>query len=166
MIRTIRTLGRAVVGALVLSLANTGWTGKAQAEETATMTDYGTMHVIESPTCRCCGAWVSLAREEGFDVEVTDTADVTSAKLDGGVPGNMWPCHTATIGGYVVEGHVPFEAIRKLLSERPDVQGIAVPGMRYGATGMGTDPNARYDVFRFGGEAADNQVYYSVGEQA
>ena len=158
------TLRLAAVGALMLGLAMTTWAGTARSEENATLTAFGTMHVVKSPTCGCCGAWVSLARQEGFDVEVTDTADVTSAKLDGGVPEKMWACHTTTIDGYVVEGHVPFEAIRKLLSERPDVQGIAVPGMPYGSPGMGTDPNARYDVLSFGGEASDGQVFYRVGE--
>ncbi|MCA0930705.1 DUF411 domain-containing protein [Ruegeria profundi] len=164
MIKTSRTLGRAAVGVLMLSFLTMTWTGYTHADDTTALTDYGKMHVVKSPTCGCCGAWVSLAREEGFEVEVTDTADVTSAKLEGGVPGNMWACHTATIDGYVVEGHVPFEAIRKLLSERPNVKGIAVPGMPYGSPGMGTDPTVRYDVFAFGGEASDNQVYYSVGQ--
>ena len=164
MIEINRTLGRAAVGALMLGLLIMTWAGTARSEDNATLTTNGKMHVVKSPTCGCCGAWVSLARQEGFDIEVTDTADVTSAKLDGGVPEKMWACHTATIDGYVVEGHVPFEAIRKLLSERPDVQGIAVPGMPYGSPGMGADPNARYDVLSFGGEASDGQVFYTVGE--
>lgn len=164
MIKIITTIGRAAVGALMLGFITATWAEKAHAEDNATLTDYGTMHVVKSPTCGCCGAWVSLARKEGFEVKVTDTADVTSSKLDGGVPRKMWACHTATIDGYVIEGHVSFEAIRKLLSERPDVQGIAVPGMPFGSPGMGTDPNARYDVFAFGGEASDGQVFYRVGE--
>lgn len=154
----------AVMGALALGLVTTFLPEKARSEDHASPTDFGTMHVVKSPTCGCCGAWVSLASEVGFDVEVTDTSDVTGAKLGGGVPGDMWACHTATIDGYLVEGHVPFEAILKLLSQRPDVQGIAVPGMPFGSPGMGTDPNARYDVYAFGGEASGGQVFYRVGE--
>ena len=134
------------------------------AGDHAPMVQHGIMHVTKSPTCGCCGAWVSLAEEEGFEVEVTDTVDVATAKLEGDVPGDMWACHTATIDGYVVEGHVPLGALRKLLSERPDVRGIAVPGMPYGSPGMGDDPSARYDVFAFGGKAGDGEVFYRAGE--
>ena len=153
------TPGLLAIGAFVLGLGATTWTDQANAEDHTHAAGHGTMHVVKSPTCGCCGAWVSLAREEGFDVEVTDTSDVTSAKQDGGVPEEMWACHTATIDGYVVEGHVPFEAIRKLLSERPHKRGIAVPGMPHGSPGMGTDPNERYDVFAFGNETKDGQVF-------
>lgn len=147
------------IGFLSISLAVS-----THAEDYAPMSEHGTMHVTKSPTCGCCGAWVSLAKKEGFEVEVTDTVDVTTAKLEGDVPGEMWACHTATIDGYVVEGHVPFGALRKLLSERPNVRGIAVPGMPYGSPGMGDDPSARYDVFAFGGKAGDGEVFYRAGE--
>ena len=68
MIEIYRTLGRAAVGALMLGLVTMTWTGKVHADDTMALTDYGTMHVVKSPTCGCCGAWVSLAREEGFEV--------------------------------------------------------------------------------------------------
>lgn len=127
------------------------------------MADHGTMHVTKSPTCGCCGAWVALAREEGYDIEVTNTDDVTSVKLEAEVPGDMWAFHTAMIDGYVVEGHVPFAALAKLLRDRPDINGIAVPGMPFGSPGMGDDPTARYDVMAFGGVAGDGEVFYRVG---
>lgn len=149
--------------ALTLVLASFGWAGMAQADSHSQMADHGTMHVTKSPTCGCCGAWVALAREEGYDIEVTDTADVTSVKLDAEIPANMWACHTAMIDGYVVEGHVPFAALAKLLDERPSVTGIAVPGMPGGSPGMGNDPTTRYDVIAFGGNASAGEVFYQAG---
>ena len=149
--------------ALALGMASFGSAGMAHADSHSSMADHGTMHVTKSPTCGCCGAWVALARQEGYDIEVTDTADVITIKLDAEIPGNMWACHTATVHGYVVEGHVPFEALARLLEERPDITGIAVPGMPGGSPGMGNDPSARYDVIAFGGEAGDGEVFYQAG---
>ena len=149
--------------ALANGLAFFGSVGMAHADSHAGMMDHGTMHVTKSPTCGCCGAWVTLAREEGYDIEVTDTRDVTRIKLDNDVPGAMWACHTAIVDGYVVEGHVPFVAIAKLLKERPEITGIAVPGMPGGSPGMGNDPTARYDVMAFGGDAGKGAVFYRAG---
>ena len=87
-----------------------------------------TMHVTKTPTCGCCGAWVELARREGYEVEVTDTEDYAGMKAMADVPEPMWSCHTTRIGGYTVEGHVPFAAIAKLMRDKPDITGIAVPG--------------------------------------
>ena len=80
------------------------------------------------------------------------------------MPEALWSCHTAEIEGYTVEGHGPFAAIDRLLAERPDVEGLAVPGMPVGSPGMGTDPDARYDVVAFGGEAGSGTVFGRVGE--
>ncbi|MEL6452747.1 MAG: DUF411 domain-containing protein [Pseudomonadota bacterium] len=146
-----------------LGLASFGAVGTAHADGHSNMPDHGTMHVTKSPTCGCCGAWVALAREEGYDIEVTDTRAVTSVKLDNDVPGTMWSCHTTMIDGYVVEGHFPFAALAKLLEERPDVAGIAVSGMPFGSPGMGDDPTARYDVLAFGGTAGTGAVFFQAG---
>lgn len=127
-------------------------------------TSTSTMHVTRTPTCGCCGAWVELAREHGFEVEVTDSVDYVGMKQAAEVPADLWACHTAQIDRYVVEGHVPFVAIDKLLSERPDIDGISVPGMPSGSPGMGLDPAAVYDVIAFGGTAADGEVFYTAGE--
>lgn len=149
--------------ALAFGLAYFGMTGMANADSHSNMAEHGTMHVTKSPTCGCCGAWVALARLEGYEVEVTDTRDVTSVKLDAAIPGEMWACHTAMIGGYVIEGHMPFAVIAKLLDERPDITGIAVPGMPSGSPGMGDDPSARYNVIAFGGDAGKGEVFYQAG---
>ncbi len=121
------------------------------------------MSVMKTPTCGCCGAWVNLARKEGFEVEVTDMQDYVAMKELGKVPDDMWSCHTTRIAGYTVEGHVPFEAVRKLLSEKPNIAGIAVPGMPDGSPGMGDNPSAVYDVFAFGGDAKPDEVFFKAG---
>lgn len=107
--------------------------------------------VYKSPTCGCCSAWVEHVQEAGFEVEVHDVANVQPVKQEHGVPGHLASCHTTLVGGYVVEGHVPADVIRRLLAERPDIAGIAVPGMPVGSPGMEvpggrTDP---YDVIAF-----------------
>ena len=83
-IKTIRAFTPAF--ALALGMATFGWPGMAQADDHRAMSHYGTMHVTKSPTCGCCSAWVALARQEGYDIEVTDTADVTTVKLDADIP--------------------------------------------------------------------------------
>ena len=146
----------------------------AHADEHAAMTtdmnagadDDSTMVVIKTPTCGCCAAWVDLARREGFEVDVTDTEDYEGMKAMANVPEAMWSCHTTRIGGYTVEGHVPFAAVAKLLDERPDVAGIAVPGMPLGSPGMGDDPDARFDVIAYGGSAGPNDVFFRAGIKA
>ena len=137
--------------------------GAMKADMTAGMEDDRTMVVMKTPTCGCCAAWVDLARREGFEVEVTDTEDYAGMKAMANVPEPMWSCHTTRIGGYTVEGHVPFAAVRKLLGERPDVAGIAVPGMPMGSPGMGDDPDARYDVIAYGGSAKPGEVFFRAG---
>ncbi|MBB5723366.1 hypothetical protein FHS72_003011 [Loktanella ponticola] len=149
--------------ALALGAATLMMPDMAHADSHVTIAEHGTMHVTKSPTCGCCTAWVALAREAGYEVETTDTRDYVGPKQEAGVPGELWACHTATIDGYIVEGHVPFAALAKLLEERPDIAGIAVPGMPGGSPGMGNDPSARYDVIAFGGKEANGKVFYQAG---
>ena len=80
--------------------------------------------------------WVSHLQDSGFTVRTTDVPDVTPIKTEHDVPGRLFSCHTALVDGYVIEGHVPAEDIERLLKKRPDIAGIAVPGMPVGAPGM------------------------------
>ncbi|HET9429216.1 MAG TPA: DUF411 domain-containing protein [Allosphingosinicella sp.] len=95
-----------------------------------------TIEVVKSPYCGCCTLWIDYLRAEGFEVRVTDAEDVTPAARQAGVPDDLRSCHTATVEGYAVEGHVPAADIRRLLADRPDAAGIAVPGMPIGSPGM------------------------------
>ena len=110
------------------------------------------MIVHTDPNCGCCGNWVTYLREAGFPVEVRATDAIDSVKSSLGVPEDLASCHTAEIGGYVVEGHVPAEMIDRLLSEGLEATGVSVPGMPLGSPGMeipDTDPE-EYDVVLFG----------------
>jgi hypothetical protein len=107
--------------------------------------------VYKSPSCGCCKSWVEHMQQHGYQVVVHDTEDMAPVKAQLGVPDAMGSCHTATVGGYVVEGHVPADDIDRLLRERPALVGLAVPGMVTGSPGMevpGT-PADRYDVVTF-----------------
>ena len=111
------------------------------------------MTVYKTPTCGCCTAWVDHMKAAGFRVDVRDTLDLAPVKLDLGVPAGLGSCHTARVGDYVVEGHVPAADVKRLLDERPEgVAGIAVPGMPTGSPGMEVpgQPAQPYDVVAFG----------------
>lgn len=108
------------------------------------------VRVTKGPSCSCCDAWISHLREAGFPVSVRE-APVSSLKAKLGVPRELAACHTAQVDGYVVEGHVPAPAIKRLLAERPQGIGLAVPGMPAGSPGMeveGTKPDV-YEVVLF-----------------
>ncbi len=94
------------------------------------------MTVYKSPTCQCCAEWIDYLRDEGFEVEASDVADMQQIKGQFNIPRELTSCHTGVIGGYVVEGHVPAEDIKRMLREKPDVAGITVPGMPVGSPGM------------------------------
>ena len=105
--------------------------------------------VYKSPTCGCCTKWVDHLRKHGFQVTAKDTEDMNAIKASLGVPRNLTSCHTAVVGKYVIEGHVPAEDITRLLAEKPKVVGLAVPGMPAGSPGMETGRVDRYDVIAF-----------------
>ena len=104
------------------------------------------LKVYKSPSCGCCGAWVSHMRGAGFRVAVTDTADLRSIKIKFGVVPVLLACHTAVIEGYVIEGHVPAREVMRLLKDRPKAIGLAVPGMPIGSPGM--EQGSRRDPFQ------------------
>lgn len=130
--------------------------------------DNNTITVFKSPWCGCCEVWTDAAKAAGYYVEIEDMEDLSSVKKQAGVPDDMQACHTAVIGDdrkYVIEGHVPLEAIQKMMTERPDIRGIAVPGMPQGSLGMGFDPKAKYTVFTLENDAADQpQSFMNMGE--
>jgi hypothetical protein len=92
--------------------------------------------VHKSPTCGCCGLWVEHLQKAGFRVEVRNADNVNAVKERLGVPYGKGSCHTAEIGGYFVEGHVPAEDIKRLLAEKPNAKGLVLPGMPLGSPGM------------------------------
>ena len=105
--------------------------------------------VYKSPTCQCCSKWVDYLRKQGFTVVSHDTSGMTAVKSDLGVPDALSSCHTAMVGGYVVEGHVPAADIVRLLKEHPKIVGLAVPGMVTGSPGMEGGTPEHYKVVAF-----------------
>ena len=108
------------------------------------------IEVVKDPGCGCCTKWVQHLSKAGFKATVTESSTIDALKDRKGVPKAARSCHTATVGGYVIEGHVPADVIKRLLIERPSIVGLAVPGMPAGSPGMEiggrTDP---YDVLAF-----------------
>jgi hypothetical protein len=110
------------------------------------------MTVNKDPNCGCCSGWVKHVRSAGFDTTVNELSDLAPLKSRLSIPAALSSCHTAQVDGYVIEGHVPASAIRRLLSERPQAAGLAVPGMPVGSPGMEVpgSPDETYDVILFG----------------
>ena len=92
--------------------------------------------IYKNPECICCSAYASYLRDNGFEVTVVDTHDLTMIKRQAGVPSALEGCHTLGVEGYTVEGHVPVGILKRLLSERPQIRGISLPGMPMGSPGM------------------------------
>lgn len=148
------TIFRAAAGILALGAAAFATpvltAGPAVAEQE--------VEVWKSPTCGCCNGWVQHLRAAGFPVTVHDVDDVQPMKTTVGVPDRLASCHTAKVGGYVVEGHVPAADIRRLLSEKPRAKGLSVPGMPADAPGMDMRTGEPYSVVLFGTPDGD-KVY-------
>jgi len=125
--------------------------------------------VFKTPWCGCCQVWVEAVEKAGYTVETKDMEDLSPIRQQAGVSKNLEACHTAVLGGdrkYVLEGHVPLEAMEKLIKERPDIRGISTPGMPEGSLGMGYDLKAKYKVMAFTGKTGDAPiVFYEAGKQ-
>lgn len=122
------------------------------------------LDVFKDPNCGCCGGWIAHLRHHGFIARATDTSEMAAIKARLGIPDALASCHTAQLGNYVIEGHVPAHAIKRLLAEKPDALGLAVPGMPIGSPGMeGGKPEA-YDVILFG-ERGQSRFGRYLGDQ-
>src|SRR3712207_5751127 len=123
--------------------------------------------VHKDPACGCCTAWAEHLRRAGFPVEVVEVLDMAVVKAQFGVPEALASCHTAKVEGYVLEGHVPAEAALRLLAERPQGSGLAVPGMPVGSPGMEVPGVAAdtYDVVLFGPQGQAVFARYEGGRR-
>lgn len=109
------------------------------------------VEVWKTPSCGCCTGWAEHMRAAGFDMIVHEDADPAAVRAERGVPEALASCHTAVVGDYVLEGHVPAADVRRLLALRPDAAGLAVPGMPLDAPGMDGRTGEPYQVILFGG---------------
>jgi len=105
--------------------------------------------VYKSPTCGCCNKWISHLEDNGFKVEAINQSDMNRVKSESGIPRQLASCHTAKVGGYLIEGHVPATDIKRLLKQQPDVAGLTMPGMPMGSPGMEGHRQDNYDVLTF-----------------
>jgi hypothetical protein len=106
--------------------------------------------VYKTPTCGCCAKWVEQMQASGFTATTTNMDDVSPIKIKHGLPPRLASCHTTLVGGYVIEGHVPAEDIKRLLREKPAIVGLTTaPGMPAGSPGMDVPNSPPYDVLTF-----------------
>lgn len=126
--------------------ATATWAGPALAQGAS----LPQVEVTKDPDCGCCSGWVAHLRRAGFPVSVVNDANLQPLKTRLGVPDELAGCHTAEVAGYVIEGHVPAPAIKRLLAEKPAARGLAVPGMPAGSPGMTAEVHEIYDVTLFG----------------
>ena len=124
-----RTFVRATIG--LLGIASLGYSHISMAAIEANV-----VTVWKTPSCGCCKDWVIHLRKEGFNVVTNDVNDTAPIRQKLGLPAKYGSCHTAQVGGYVLEGHVPAREVKRLLREKPAAIGLAVPGMPVGSPGM------------------------------
>ena len=144
---TRRSALRLGLAGAVLPLAS-GMPGRARADTRPPVV------VWKDANCGCCEGWVRHMRDAGFGVTVRDVADMAVIKRARNVPESLQSCHTAVVGGYVIEGHVPASDIKRLIAEQPTANGLAVPGMSQSAPGM-DQPGEPYKVVLFGTPTGD-----------
>lgn len=125
---------------------------------TAALADGSRVTVYKNPTCGCCAQWIDHLRQNGFDVEAVNLDDLRMIKSMSGIRPEQASCHTAQVDGYVIEGHVPADDVRRLLAERPDARGLAVPGMPMGSPGMDSPNPEHYEVLLIGKDGS-TQVF-------
>lgn len=149
---TLSSIARRVVAGLTLAAAfGAGVAAAAEAE----------VVMYKDPNCGCCGKWADHLRANGFTVQVVPSRDMGRIKSEAGVPRELTSCHTARVGRYFIEGHVPAADVKRLLAEQPEVAGLAAPGMPMGSPGMeGPYPADRYDVISYDA-AGKTRVYAS-----
>jgi hypothetical protein len=160
----VAMIGRPATGIVlgVVMLAGTAMSGglaKARdASRAVSRAPLPTVTVYKDPGCLCCSAWVQRMQAAGFTVQIHDVADEGARdqiKREQGVTPRLAACHTAIVGGYVVEGHVPPELVKRMLAEHPKIAGLAVPGMPAGSPGMEGMGSDHYNVLAF---TADGQT--------
>ena len=148
-----------IVGIIVLVVIGASFAlfQRNAAEEPDTSSGAGQITVFKSPICGCCGVYAQYLCRKGFDVTVNDIPDVAVEKRKYGVPDNLQSCHTSVIGGYVVEGHIPVEAINKLMQEKPAIKGIAMPGMQSGSPGMPGAKSGPFVIYAIQNDGTTNE---------
>ena len=140
--------------------ANQASVGGSVRLTSRTASEFGPSQIVvyKSPTCECCSRWIDHLEDAGFAVTSHDVDDMMAVKTEYGVRVEYQSCHTAVVDGYFIEGHVPADVIARLLRERPDIAGLAVPGMPMGSPGMEGPYAESYDILALD-RAGNSEVY-------
>lgn len=136
-----------------VSTTESAETGASETEGTA-LEAKTAITVYKSPTCGCCGGYITELQQNGYEVTVIPTNDLASIKTQYDIPREVQSCHTAVLGNYFIEGHVPLEVLEKLIEEQPAIDGVALPGMPSGATGMGGMKQGTWTIYAITGGVA------------
>jgi hypothetical protein len=136
------------MAAMVLALSASA-TVEPQTKPAQTTPSAGQVTVYRKATCGCCGKWVDHMKAAGFEVTVHVVDNVDTAPGRDRVPSSLRSCHTGTVGRYAIEGHIPADVVKDLLKKRPDIDGIAVPGMPAGSPGMESPEPVKYEIKAF-----------------
>ncbi len=137
-----------VVGVLLGGLLVAGvLTGILGYSATPTDVSAKTVTVYKSSTCGCCVNYIAMLESKGYEVDVVETEDMMSVKEKYGIPRSMESCHTSVFGEYVVEGHMPFEVVERMLEEKPNIRGIALPDMPAGSPGMPGEKKGEWTIY-------------------
>lgn len=138
------------MAAMVLALTASATVGPVpQTKPAQTTASAGHVTVYRKATCGCCGKWVDHMKAAGFEVTVHVLENVDTAPGRDRVPSSLRSCHTGTVGRYAIEGHIPADVVKDLLKKRPDIDGIAVPGMPAGSPGMESPDPVKYEIVAF-----------------
>lgn len=146
--RSIITL--AATAAIAGGAAYMLWPAPAMAQE---------VMLYKNPQCGCCEGYADYLRDNGFTVTVKPTHELVTMSREAGIPDDFQGCHLAMIEGYAVSGHVPLGTVRKLLSERPDIKGVTLPGMPLGSPGMGGEKQGPFEVLEVSKSGEITGVY-------
>jgi len=158
-----------IIPALVLTIAVvSGFSSynqvTSEVKPVLAVTDFGagqSVTLYKSPNCGCCSGHAEALEEAGFEVTIEETGNLDVVKQTHNIPADGASCHTTVIGDYVVEGHVPLEAIEKLLAEKPDIAGIGLPGMPIGTPGMPGRKTGPYEVYQLS-ETGEMSSYVNI----
>lgn len=135
---------------------------QAFSQNTSISEVVATASVYKSPSCGCCGEYIAYLRGEGYGIEVKDVQSMSTVKEQYGVPYELESCHTMMIEGYVVEGHIPEEAVQKLLTERPDIKGIGMASMPSGSPGMPGPKISDFVIYEITHEGEKGDVFMTM----
>lgn len=149
---------------VVVVLAIVGLMATRSGSDSKSITnDNGTAAIVyKSPTCGCCGVYASYMKKEGYDVDEKNIQDMSVIKQKFDIPYELESCHTTELGDYVVEGHIPKEAMVKLLEEQPDIKGIGMPGMPSGAPGMPGPKNGEFVIYEITHEGTRGDIFMTI----